>query len=127
MLTLVGSKLSFRTKMIFANKYFFFNTCNLEFRNLKFPELEVGNLKFPELGKFGIREVRNLFQGIPAPDVPRGHFRLTNGHHEFSVKLHYNINIGLQHYSLVRTIYFSQSSSTNYQVRYEVKNIYFCD
>ena len=23
-----------------------------------------------------------------APDVPRGHLRLKNGHHEFSVKLH---------------------------------------
>ena len=35
--------------------------------------------------------------------------------------------VNIQHYSLVRTIYFSHGSSTDYQTRYQVKNIYFCD
>ena len=58
--SLQGTKLFFRPKTIFANNVLYIFSFILEFRNLKFPELETRNWKFPELGNFGTWKLRNL-------------------------------------------------------------------
>ena len=66
----MGTKLFFRLKTIFANNvlglYIF--SIILEFRNLKFKELENWELEVPgtwELWNLGTSELGNLFKGIP--------------------------------------------------------------
>ena len=56
----MGTKLFFRPKTFFANNVLIYFLIILEFRNLKFPELEIWELEVP-----GTWELRNLFKGIP--------------------------------------------------------------
>ena len=76
---ILGTKLFFRQKRFLKIMFSYIFSFILEFRNLKFPELESWEL-FPELGNFGTfhsctvtqasllwewTELRNLFKGIP--------------------------------------------------------------